>query len=57
MPEVVFHAQHCMMYDFLFGAVLEPGRRLLCKEVKQAKPKTLLEIGVGTGLLLGAVNI
>lgn len=40
------------MYDFLFGAVLEPGRRLLCKEVKQTKPKTLLEIGVGTGLLL-----
>nr|WP_315469545.1 class I SAM-dependent methyltransferase [uncultured Undibacterium sp.] len=40
------------MYDFLFGAVLEPGRRLLCKEVKQTKPKKLLEIGVGTGLLL-----
>lgn len=40
------------MYDFLFGAVLESGRRLLCKEVKQTKPRTLLEIGVGTGLLL-----
>ena len=40
------------MYDFLFGAVLESGRKLLCKEVNQLKPDTLLEIGVGTGLLL-----
>lgn len=40
------------IYDFLFGAVLESGRRLLCKEVNLIKPKTLLEIGVGTGLLL-----
>lgn len=40
------------IYDYLFGAVLEPGRKALSKEVALLKPKKILEIGVGTGLLL-----
>lgn len=40
------------IYDFVFGSVLEPGRRMLCKEVCTLKPHRILEIGVGTGLLL-----
>lgn len=40
------------VYDFVFGAVLEPGRRMLCKEVQALQPHRILEIGVGTGLLL-----
>ena len=40
------------IYDFLFGAVLEPGRKALIKEIITLNPKKVLEIGVGTGLLL-----
>lgn len=40
-------------YDYVFGAVLEPGRKALCQEVALLQPQHLLEIGVGTGLLLG----
>jgi phosphatidylethanolamine/phosphatidyl-N-methylethanolamine N-methyltransferase len=45
------------IYDFLFGAVLEPGRRALCAEVRQLNPNRILEIGVGTGLLLSQYPI
>jgi len=47
------YAFYAPIYDYLFGAVLEPGRRELCKEVAELKPISILEIGVGTGLLLG----
>jgi phosphatidylethanolamine/phosphatidyl-N-methylethanolamine N-methyltransferase len=40
------------IYDLLFGVILEPGRRALCKEVALLKPVKILEVGVGTGLLL-----
>jgi phosphatidylethanolamine/phosphatidyl-N-methylethanolamine N-methyltransferase len=40
------------VYDRVFGAVLEDGRRKLIDEVRALKPETLLEMGVGTGLLL-----
>ena len=40
------------IYDFLFGAVLEPGRKALIQELIKFNPKNVLEIGVGTGLLL-----
>jgi len=40
------------IYNFLFGRVLEPGRKALLNEVSLIQPKSLLEIGVGTGLLL-----
>ena len=45
------------IYDLLFGAILEPGRRALCKRVAKLKPQRLLEIGVGTGLLLSKYPI
>ncbi len=44
-------------YDFLFGSTLEPGRRALSAEVRRLQPKTLLEVGVGTGILLNQYPI
>jgi phosphatidylethanolamine/phosphatidyl-N-methylethanolamine N-methyltransferase len=40
-------------YDYVFGAILEPGRLALSQEVALLRPGHLLEVGVGTGLLLG----
>lgn len=40
------------LYDRLFGAALEPGRRALTDKVASLDPKTILEVGVGTGLTL-----
>lgn len=40
------------MYDRVFGFVLDHGRRELAKAVAKENPRTLLEIGVGTGLTL-----
>ena len=41
------------LYDRLFGAVLEPGRRALLEAVRTLNPPSVLEVGVGTGLTLG----
>lgn len=41
------------VYDWVFGAVLEPGRRALAESVRRLAPASLLEVGVGTGLMLG----
>lgn len=46
------YRRYAPIYDFLFGAVLEQGRRKLAEEVARLAPATLLEIGVGTGLVL-----
>lgn len=40
------------LYDRLFGAVLEPGRRALTAAVRAIQPASILEVGVGTGLTL-----
>lgn len=40
------------LYDSLFGAVLEPGRRALTDAVCAMNPSSILEVGVGTGLTL-----
>ncbi|MBU0594427.1 MAG: methyltransferase domain-containing protein [Gammaproteobacteria bacterium] len=40
------------LYDLLFGAVLEPGRRALTETVNSVMPASVLEVGVGTGLTL-----
>lgn len=41
------------LYDRLFGAVFEPGRRALSQAVSALQPMSILEVGVGTGLVLG----
>jgi phosphatidylethanolamine/phosphatidyl-N-methylethanolamine N-methyltransferase len=40
------------VYDNVFGAVLQDGRNKLLQQVAKLQPKSILEIGVGTGLLL-----
>lgn len=54
-PDNVIRTYRCYapVYDWLFGAVLEPGRRALAESVRRLAPATLLEVGVGTGLMLG----
>jgi phosphatidylethanolamine/phosphatidyl-N-methylethanolamine N-methyltransferase len=47
------YRRYAPIYDRLFGAVLEPGRTKLIEHITQAAPQYLLEVGVGTGLLLG----
>jgi phosphatidylethanolamine/phosphatidyl-N-methylethanolamine N-methyltransferase len=46
------YRRYAPIYDRLFGAVLEPGRKALAKVVTEIAPKSLLEVGVGTGLML-----
>lgn len=46
------YARYAPWYDWIFGAVLEPGRRRLAQAVCALQPDTLLEVGVGTGLTL-----
>jgi phosphatidylethanolamine/phosphatidyl-N-methylethanolamine N-methyltransferase len=46
------YRRYAPLYDHLFGAVLEPGRLKLAAAVVRAAPATILEVGVGTGLLL-----
>ena len=41
------------LYDRIFGAVLEPGRRAMALAACTLQPAMLLEVGVGTGLALG----
>ncbi|HLL17947.1 MAG TPA: class I SAM-dependent methyltransferase [Rubrivivax sp.] len=40
------------LYDRIFGAVLEPGRRAMARAASALQPESLLEVGVGTGLAL-----
>lgn len=40
------------LYDYIFGSVFEPGRHALANVVKEQAPSSILEIGVGTGLML-----
>ena len=46
------YRRYAPLYDSVFGAVLEPGRRALAQAVVTLAPATLLEVGVGTGLML-----
>ena len=49
------YRRYAPIYDRVFGAVLEPGRRALAQAASSlgnGSPATLLEIGVGTGLTL-----
>ncbi|WP_374012269.1 class I SAM-dependent methyltransferase [Pseudoxanthomonas koreensis] len=49
---VTAYKRYAPVYDFLFGKVLEQGRKRIADEVCRLTPGTLLEVGVGTGLLL-----
>lgn len=40
------------LYDLVFGAMLEQGRRRLAERVRELAPASVLEVGVGTGLTL-----
>jgi phosphatidylethanolamine/phosphatidyl-N-methylethanolamine N-methyltransferase len=46
------YRRYAPVYDRLYGAVLEPGRRALTDAVASLAPRSLLEVGVGTGLTL-----
>jgi len=46
------YRRYAPVYDRIFGGVLDPGRRALADAVARAAPPTLLEVGVGTGLML-----
>ena len=46
------YGRYAPVYDRLFGGVLDPGRRALADAVARAAPRRLLEVGVGTGLML-----
>jgi len=46
------YRRYAPIYDNIFGAILEPGRIKLAQAVTKTAPKKILEVGVGTGLLL-----
>ena len=46
------YARVAPFYDFVFGKVLEPGRRALAAAASAHRPAALLEVGVGSGLAL-----
>lgn len=46
------YRRYAPMYDSLFGAVLQNGRNKLAGFVCAEEPSTILEVGVGTGLML-----
>jgi len=46
------YRRYAPVYDRLFGGILDPGRRALADAVARAAPSKLLEVGVGTGLML-----
>lgn len=46
------YRRYAPLYDYIFGAVLEPGRKALAEEASAQSPNAILEVGVGTGLTL-----
>ncbi len=46
------YERYAPYYDKLFGLVLQPGRILLAKKTVDLNSKKILEVGVGTGLVL-----
>lgn len=51
---VVTYRIYAPVYDWIFGAIFDPGRKVLADTVNALKPQKLLEIGVGTGLMLAS---
>ena len=46
------YRRYAPIYDWVFGAILQPGRLALTAAVRELDPGSVLEIGVGTGLTL-----
>lgn len=46
------YKRYAPIYDWIFGAILQPGRRALTSAVHGLNAKSVLEVGVGTGLTL-----
>lgn len=46
------YKRYAPFYDWLFGRILQPGRKAIVREVENLRPQEILEIGVGTGLML-----
>lgn len=46
------YRRYAPFYNYLFGAVLEPGRCALAAVVCKSSPASILEVGVGTGLMI-----
>jgi phosphatidylethanolamine/phosphatidyl-N-methylethanolamine N-methyltransferase len=46
------YRRYAPIYDWLFGASLAPGRRAMATAVHGLKARSVLEVGVGTGLTL-----
>jgi phosphatidylethanolamine/phosphatidyl-N-methylethanolamine N-methyltransferase len=46
------YRRYAPLYDYIFGAILEPGRKALAEEASAQSPNAILEVGVGTGLTL-----
>ena len=46
------YASFAPMYDFVFGRILQPGRRMAIRSMGLQSGHRVLEVGVGTGLSL-----
>lgn len=46
------YKRYAPLYDLLFGSVFQQGRRAIVKEMKAIDTKDVLEVGVGTRLML-----
>ncbi len=46
------YGRFAALYDFIFGSVLQPGRKLLVEALDCQPGDRILEVGIGTGLSL-----
>ena len=46
------YKRYAPFYDWVFGKILQPGRISAIQEISHLNPENILEIGVGTGLML-----
>jgi len=46
------YGRYAPLYDAVFGRILDPGRRAMTEAASALRPRSVLEVGVGTGLTL-----